>query len=98
MVARANRDADEPKPTDPNSVDAGPTKELLIQSLVKDIPLSRAIIDLVDNSVDGARAIRGNKGYLGLFVHLNISNDAFQIEDNCGGMSVEVAREYAFRF
>lgn len=98
MIAKGKKKVDKPKPTDPNSVDAEPTKELLIQSLVKDIPLSRAIIDLVDNSVDGARAIRGNKGYSGLFVHLNISNDAFEIEDNCGGMSVEVAREYAFRF
>jgi hypothetical protein len=98
MVAKAKKDVDKPKPTDPNSVDAEPTKELLIQSLVKDIPLIRAIIDLVDNSVDGARAIRGTKGYSGLFVHLNISNDAFEITDNCGGMSVEGAREYAFRF
>jgi Histidine kinase-, DNA gyrase B-, and HSP90-like ATPase len=92
------KDADESKPTDPNSVDAEPTKELLIQSLVKDIPLSRAIIDLVDNSVDGARAIRGKRGYADLYVHLNVSHDAFEIEDNCGGMSVEIAREYAFRF
>ncbi|HKP36379.1 MAG TPA: ATP-binding protein [Pyrinomonadaceae bacterium] len=98
MVAKAKKNADKTKPSDPNNVEAEPTKELLIQSLVKDIPLSRAIIDLVDNSVDGARAIRGTKRYSGLFVHLRISNDAFEIEDNCGGMSVEVAREYAFRF
>lgn len=83
---------------DPNRIEAAPTKELLIQSLVKDIPLARAIIDLVDNSVDGARAVRGKKSYSGLFVHLRIAKDLFEVEDNCGGMSVEIAREYAFRF
>ncbi len=98
MAAKAKKRAPKSMPADPNTVDAAPTKELLIQSLVKDIPLTRAIVDLVDNSVDGARGIRGKKDYSGLFVHLRISNEAFEIEDNCGGMSVEIARDYAFRF
>ena len=83
---------------DKNLVDGAPTKDLLIQSLVKDIPLTRAILDLVDNSVDGARALRGKKSYSGLFIHIAISRQGFEIKDNCGGISVEKAREYAFRF
>ena len=98
VTTKAKKGDKNPAPPDPNRIDAAPTKELLIQSLVKDIPLTRAIIDLVDNSVDGARAIRGKKSYSGFFVHLRITKDLFEIEDNCGGMSVEIAREYAFRF
>lgn len=98
MTTKAKKNDKNPALPDPNRIDAAPTKELLIQSLVKDIPLTRAIIDLVDNSVDGARAIRGKKNYKGFFVHLRITKDRFEIEDNCGGMSVEIAREYAFRF
>ncbi|HKO44223.1 MAG TPA: ATP-binding protein [Pyrinomonadaceae bacterium] len=85
-------------PADPKRIEADPTKDLFIQMLVKDIPLSRAIIDLVDNSVDGARALKGNASYAKLFVHLNTSKDSFTITDNCGGMPVAIAREYAFRF
>jgi len=98
MTKRPQKKRNDSAPEDPNTIDAAPTKELLIQSLVKDIPLTRAIIDLVDNSVDGARALRGKKSYSGLFVHLRITKDGFEIEDNCGGIPVEVAREYAFRF
>lgn len=98
MTTKAKKKDKDSELEDPNRIEAAPTKELLIQSLVKDIPLTRAIIDLVDNSVDGARAMRGKKDYSGLFVHLRISKDLFEIKDNCGGMSVEIAREYAFRF
>jgi hypothetical protein len=38
---------------DSKHIKASPTKEFFIYMLVKDIPLNRAIIDLVDNSVDG---------------------------------------------
>jgi hypothetical protein len=98
VTTKAKKGDKNSAPPDPNRIDAAPTKELLIQSLVRDIPLTRAIIDLVDNSVDGARALRGKKSYSGFFVHLRITKDQFEINDNCGGISVEVAREYAFRF
>jgi hypothetical protein len=84
--------------SDPKRIEADPTKDLFIQMLVKDIPLTRAIIDLVDNSVDGARALKGNSSYSKLFVHLHTTRDSFTIEDNCGGIPIRVAREYAFRF
>ena len=66
--------------------------------LVKDIPLVRAIIDLVDNCVDGARSLRKKGSYKGLHVKLKVNSNLFQITDNCGGIDVETARSYAFRF
>jgi hypothetical protein len=84
--------------SDPNKIIASPTKTLFIDMLVKDIPLTRAIIDLVDNCVDGARRIRRDSNYDGLWVRLKVSRDRFTITDNCGGISVRLARQYAFRF
>lgn len=84
--------------TESKVVDAKPTKEFFISMLIKDIPLIRAIIDLVDNSIDGARRLRGNESYSGLQIDITISNNQFTISDNCGGMSIDVASDYAFRF
>jgi hypothetical protein len=81
-----------------NKIDASPTKEFFISMLVRDIDLTRTILDLVDNSWDGARRIRPDGNYEGLWVKLTINRDRFRIEDNCGGITVETARECAFRF
>lgn len=75
-----------------------PTKQLLVDVLTKDIDLVAAIIDLVDNSVDGARRLRGNTSLEGLRVHLSFGEDSFAIIDNCGGISLEDAENHAFRF
>ena len=83
---------------DPNQIDARPTKEFFIEMLVKDISLVDAIMDLIDNSVDGARRLRPNGDYSGLEVRLQIDETHFRIADNCGGIQVAVARDYAFRF
>jgi hypothetical protein len=83
---------------DQNRIDASPTKDFFIHMLVRDIPLNRAIIDLVDNSADGARSERGDGDYNGLWIRLEIKPTHFRVADNCGGISVEVARDYAFRF
>jgi len=79
-------------------IDATPTKDFFIEMLVKDIPLERAIIDLVDNCVDGALRARGEGDFEGLWVLIELSEDRFRITDNCGGIPVELARDYAFRF
>lgn len=85
--------------TDPKvTINALPTKDFFISMLVKDIGLIRAILDLVDNSVDGARRIRKNGDYNGLTVRIETEKEQFKIVDNCGGISVELARDYAFRF
>ena len=79
---------------------AYPTKDLFISMLIKDITLRDAIGDLLDNSVDGALRLRKDKNYKGLWVkiQLNAEEGYFEIADNCGGISVEVARNYAFCF
>lgn len=81
-----------------NTIKASPTKEFFIDMLTRDIPLNRAIIDLIDNSIDGAKSIRKKEDYADLKVDISISKTEFIIKDNCGGFSLEVAKEYAFRF
>lgn len=86
--------------SDQNStiINALPTKEFFIYTLIRDIKLIDAIPDLVDNSIDGARRIRPNNDFSGLWVRIEANNEHFKIADNCGGISVDVARNYAFRF
>jgi hypothetical protein len=83
---------------DPKRIDASPTKEFFIYMITRDIPLSRAVLDLVDNSIDGAKRMRGSGSFDGLWVRLEIDSNHFKIADNCGGMPVDIARNYAFRF
>ncbi|GAG15682.1 unnamed protein product, partial [marine sediment metagenome] len=80
------------------SIDAMPTKELFIDMLTRDIELIPAILDLVDNSVDGARRLKGNGSYKDFQVRLETSPDQLRMVDNCGGIDVDLARKYAFRF
>lgn len=80
------------------TINARPTKELFIEMLVRDITLGEAVIDLVDNCVDGAIRLRGEGPYEGLEVDVDASDAGITIVDNCGGISAEAARDYAFRF
>ena len=67
--------------------------------LVRDIDLAPAIIDLLDNSVDGAKRLRGAEAsFDGLAVSLAVGSQAFVIEDSCGGISRAHAHDYAFKF
>src|SRR5271170_1568236 len=83
---------------DRSLIDATPTKEFFISMLVRDIDLVDAIADLFDNCVDGARRLKPNGNYEGLWVRIKASPFEFMIGDNCGGIPVVVARSYAFRF
>jgi hypothetical protein len=88
-----------PSDNDSKQINAFPTKELFVSMLIRDIPLIRAIIDLVDNAVDGALRLRKENGdYSRLSIRIELDKNYFKITDNCGGISVNVAREYAFRF
>lgn len=82
----------------PGEINAHPTKEFFIGMLTDDIQLERAILDLVDNSVDAARVQRGDGSLDGLSIRLRLSDDEFVIEDNCGGFTPKTARGHAFRF
>lgn len=79
-------------------IDASPTKDFFISMLVRDIELVDAIADLVDNCVDGARRIRPKGDYDGLWVRIEANPEHFRIADNCGGIDIVTARNYAFRF
>jgi len=80
-------------------VDAEPERALFVDMLTRDIELIPAIMDLLDNSIDGARAQGDDSSALGDFwVELNVSAGSFEIRDNCGGIDLDVARKYAFRF
>lgn len=65
--------------------------------LVRDIELLPAVVDLVDNSVDGARRHRTAGDYEGLWVRIDADSDRFRITDNCGGIPLDTAKRYAFR-
>jgi len=81
-----------------HDIRARPTKEFFVKMLTKDIRLGPAIIDLIDNSIDGARRLRGEGGYDGLRIDVTVTPGRFAIEDNCGGIEVELAKKVAFRF
>ena len=80
-----------------NTIDGNPTKKFFIEMITRDISIEDAIIDLLDNSIDGANNINPND-YSGLEIELNINSNEFSIRDNCGGFSLETAQKYAFRF
>ena len=82
-------------------VDAHPEKRFFVDMLTRDIELAPAIIDLVDNSIDGAKRLRQQEAddrYKDLWVRLHLGPDAFEIVDSCGGFSREHAVTYAFKF
>lgn len=79
-------------------VDASPTKGFFIYMLTRDIDLKPAIVELIDNSIDGAKRVRKKSHYEGLFIRITMSKDKFVIEDNCGGIDIDTAQNYAFKF
>lgn len=81
-----------------NVIHAAPTKEFFIQMLTRDIRLERAIIDLLDNCIDGAKKIRPDEDFKGLYIDIRIQGDYIIIKDNCGGFSLDTAKNYAFMF
>lgn len=81
-----------------------PTKRFFVDMLVRDIELKDALLDLLDNCVDGA--IRSNKKdpaadperpYAGFRAEINFSETEFSISDNCGGIPLDIAKNSAFR-
>jgi hypothetical protein len=81
-----------------------PTKDFFINMLTRDIELSDAILDLLDNCLDGVVRIKKGdnkwddmKYYTGYKAELEISPTSFIIKDNCGGISRKIAEEKAFR-
>ena len=83
--------------TNINVIEGNPTKKFFIEMITRDISIEDAIIDLLDNSIDGANRINP-ENYTDLWINLTINDKEFVIQDNCGGFSLETAQKYAFRF
>lgn len=69
----------------------GPTKRFFVSMLTRDIDLDNAILDLIDNSVDGAmrqtpKRRRIKKPYVGYWAQIKLSKQGFFMSDNCGGI------------
>ena len=70
--------------------------------LTRDIDLQDAVLDLLDNCVDGAIRVRSaamakKDSFKGFWAHISFDDKKFVIEDNCGGIPWVIAHEYAFR-
>ena len=83
-----------------------PTKDFFVRMVTRDISLNDCILDLIDNCLDGARK-RSTKendessnviDYNGHYASLKITPEKFIISDNCGGISISDAIDYAFHF
>jgi hypothetical protein len=85
---------------------ANPTKAFFVRMITRDISLDDCILDLIDNSVDGAWRSEGSRP-MGLAEDADLSNyridivandQLFSISDNCGGMTLDDAVDHAFSF
>ena len=86
-MAKANMQED--------TIYAYPTKELFINILTRDVNVKDCILDLVDNSVDSY--IRNELTDKRLIM-INISEDYFEIFDNCGGIGYKYLQDKVFKF
>src|ERR1700730_15538084 len=78
-----------------------PTKRFFVEMFTRDVELDEAILDLLDNSVDGVLRLRGYQSdaespYSGCHAHLKLSDKEFTISDNGGGIPEDIV-ETAFR-
>lgn len=84
---------------------ANPTKNFFVNMLTRDIALIDAIMDLIDNCIDGVhrerKKIKANSKeeyiYKGFYAEINVTANEFHLKDNCGGIPLEVAKHYAFK-
>ncbi|WP_313680786.1 ATP-binding protein [Pseudescherichia sp.] len=84
------------------TISAAPAKKFFVDMLTRDIELIDAILDLIDNSLDGAMRetidkASDEKKYKGYYAKLTMDDKKFIIEDNCGGIPLDLAYDQAFR-
>ena len=93
-------------PADKSKADASPTKAFFVRMITRDITLEDCIFDLIDNSIDGAWELAGghplsldDETDLSQYrISIHIKEDRFEISDNCGGITLDDAADYAFTF
>ena len=84
------------------AISAEPVKSFFVSMLTRDIHLEDAILDLLDNCVDGIlrsasnESLNGSEPYKGYWAEIDFSKDSFSIRDNCGGIPCKL-HDYAFR-
>lgn len=82
------------------SIDISPDKSFFVRMLTRDIALGDAILDLLDNCVDGILRSKiskdGSSPYNSFWANITIDENRFIIEDNCGGIPWD-SRNYAFK-
>lgn len=82
------------------NVEAAPVKAFFVNMLTRDIELEDALLDLLDNCIDGILRIKhgrdGETPYKGFGAEISFGDGAFSIKDNCGGIPWQLAG-YAFR-
>lgn len=87
-------------------IDASPTKDFFVRMITRDITLEDCILNLLDNCIDGAGKDLERKGishsedslYEGYQAKIVVKENSFFIDDNCGGISLDEAIDYAFHF
>ncbi len=91
------------------SVDTRPSKEVVVNSLTRDIAIDACIFDLIDNSIDAARdtIFKLNAGmdkkappesYENYKITIDMDGTSLRISDNCGGIPSELLKASALRF
>lgn len=86
----------------PEKAKANPTKRFFVDMLTRDIELHDAILDLLDNCIDGLQRshkktpLGKDKPFDGYWAKIEFNDKKFQIVDNCGGIPIDLAKRYAF--
>lgn len=82
-------------------IHADATKDFFVTMITRDISLRDCIFDLLDNAIDGARrkpTATASQPFSGYEVRLEFDANVFRISDNCGGIRLSDAIDYAFHF
>jgi len=79
----------------PTEILATPTKRFFVEMLTRDIDLDEAILDLLDNCVDGVLRVNGyhpevGRPYRNYGAQLKFTGQEFVISDNCGGIPEDI--------
>lgn len=89
-----------PRQPEYKDVNAFPVKSFFVSMLTRDISLGEAILDLLDNCVDGIlrteTTASDGRPYEGFRAEIEFDRDSFRISDNCGGIPWRL-HNYAFR-